>query len=241
MHDKVESPQSKPRASVDLTRIMGRIKTVKYFVLPDTTTTVCQAEIVNGFTILGTSACVDPAKFNVALGEKYAFEKVIDKMWELEGYLLAEEMTTEKVDLRLPKEVIANILSTSAADMQPSPSKEALRIAKVCHEVNRAYCQALGDHSQKPWLIAPQWQKDSAVAGVMLHMNANATPEASHVAWSKQKVADGWVYGETKDEVKKTHPCLVPFSKLPKEQQAKDFIFRAVVHALRSTAPVGEA
>lgn len=50
------------------------------------------------------------------------------------------------------------------------------KIARVCHEVNRAYCQALGDNSQPAWEDAPAWQR---------------------------------------------------------EQQAKDFIFRAVVHAMK--------
>lgn len=31
----------------------------------------------------------------------------------------------------------------------------ALQIAQVCHEVNRAYCQALGDDSQPAWDDAP--------------------------------------------------------------------------------------
>jgi hypothetical protein len=44
----------------------------------------------NGFTILGQSSCVDPKEFNIALGEKYAYEDAIDKIWQLEGYLLAE-------------------------------------------------------------------------------------------------------------------------------------------------------
>lgn len=30
----------------------------------------------------------------------------------------------------------------------------------------------------------------------------------------------------------KQHHCLVPFDQLPREQQAKDFLFRGVVHAL---------
>jgi hypothetical protein len=49
----------------------------------------------------------------------------------------------------------------------------------------------------------------------------------------KQKVDEGWVYGAVKDPEAKTHPCIVPFDQLPREQQAKDFIFRAVVHALK--------
>lgn len=113
-------------------------------------------------------------------------------------------------------------------------------IARVCHEVNRAYCQALGDDSQPAWEDAPMWQRDSARAGVDLHMRKNVGPEASHESWMAQKVIDGWVYGPVKDAERKTHPCIVPFDMLPREQQAKDFIFRAVVHALRDTAPAAD-
>jgi len=110
-------------------------------------------------------------------------------------------------------------------------------VAKACHEVNRAYCEALGDHSQVPWDEAPQWQKDSAVIGVRLHTsNPDAGPQASHESWLKQKVEEGWTYGVTKDAEAKTHPCMVPFADLPVAQQAKDFIFRAVVHAISDIA-----
>ena len=30
--------------------------------------------------------------------------------------------------------------------------------AKTAHEVNRAYCQGLGDYSQLHWEEAPDWQ-----------------------------------------------------------------------------------
>lgn len=111
------------------------------------------------------------------------------------------------------------------------------KIARVCHEVNRSYCQALGDISQPTWENAPDWQRESARMGVDLHLSGNFGPEASHISWVNQKLADGWSYGPVKDLAKKEHPCLVPFAELPREQQAKDFIFRAVVHALRETAP----
>lgn len=111
-------------------------------------------------------------------------------------------------------------------------------IARVCHEVNREYCCALGDISQPTWGNAPQWQKDSALLGVKLHLdNPLASPAASHESWMAQKVADGWVYGEVKDADAKTHPCIVPFDSLGREQQAKDFIFRAIVHALNAINP----
>lgn len=108
-------------------------------------------------------------------------------------------------------------------------------IARVTHEVNRAYCSALGDHSQAPWSEAPEWQRQSALLGVKLHTeNLDASPAAGHESWMAQKVADGWVYGPEKRPDIKQHPCIIPFDQLPREQRAKDFIFRSVVHALHN-------
>ena len=107
-------------------------------------------------------------------------------------------------------------------------------IARVAHEVNRAYCQALGDMSQPTWDEAPQWQRESAMLGVELHTSGDHGPEASHISWMNQKLDEGWKYGAFKDPENKLHPCLVPFDQLPVAQQAKDFIFRGVVHALRT-------
>lgn len=107
------------------------------------------------------------------------------------------------------------------------------QVARVAHEVNRAYCLALGDTSQPAWEDAPQWQRDSALLGVQLHTeNPDAGPQASHESWMAQKVAEGWTYGPEKRPDLKQHHCMVPFDQLPREQQAKDYLFRAVVRAL---------
>ena len=106
-------------------------------------------------------------------------------------------------------------------------------VAQIAHEANKGLCEAHGDNSQPNWYSAPAWQIESAFDGVRFHLaNPNAGPEASHIAWVKTKAAEGWVYGPIKDPGKKMHPCMVPFDELPKEQQAKDHLFRAIVHAL---------
>ena len=108
------------------------------------------------------------------------------------------------------------------------------QIAKVAHEINRAYCQALGDMSQPTWEDAPDWQRSSAMTGVRFHLdNPTAGPDHSHISWLKEKHESGWVYGPVKDPAKKEHPCCVPYEQLPVEQKAKDYLFRAVVHALK--------
>ncbi len=107
-------------------------------------------------------------------------------------------------------------------------------IAKICHEANKAYCEAIGDTSQVSWDKAPDWQKSSSITGVHFAIeNPDAGDDALHNSWMKQKVSEGWVYGEKKDPEKRTHHCLVPFEQLPKEQQVKDKLFFAIVNALK--------
>lgn len=107
-------------------------------------------------------------------------------------------------------------------------------IAQICHDVNKSYCKTIGDLTQKGWDNAPDWQKESAIAGVIFHLqNPNAQPEDSHNSWLKQKEADGWKYGETKDPEKKEHPCFVPYNMLPVQQQKKDLLFISIVNCFR--------
>ncbi len=107
------------------------------------------------------------------------------------------------------------------------------KIAKVCHEVNRAYCISIGDNSQLPWDDSPDWQKESARKGVQFHIrNPDAGPEASHASWLEEKKATGWKYGAVKNVEKKEHPCFVFYHELPKEQRTKDLLFVAVVRTM---------
>ena len=114
------------------------------------------------------------------------------------------------------------------------------QIAKTCHEANRAYCEALGDTSQAPWAAAPEWQRESARKGVLMHIeNPQATPEDSHISWLNDKISQGWKYGPVKDADKKEHPCCVSYNQLPVEQRAKDYIFRAIVRTLAPMTTAG--
>src|SRR5574343_593254 len=106
-------------------------------------------------------------------------------------------------------------------------------IARVAHQLNKAYCEMLGDKSQVDWEEAPEWQKISAILGVEFHHQLpDAGPEASHNSWMKQKEAEGWVYGPVKDVERKEHPCMVPFEELPIEQQVKDELFKSICNIL---------
>ena len=108
------------------------------------------------------------------------------------------------------------------------------QIANVCHEANRAYCETIGDESQKPWQEAEQWQRDSAIKGVEFALaNPTAPASAQHDAWLADKERDGWKYGAVKNPETKEHPCCVPYDQLPAEQRVKDYLFKAIVNAFK--------
>ena len=107
------------------------------------------------------------------------------------------------------------------------------QIAVVCHEANKAFCTVIGDNSQKSWAESEQWQRDSAIKGVefaVMHPDAPASQQ--HDAWLADKAVNGWKYGPAKNATLKEHPCIVPYEKLPLNQQLKDHLFKAIVKSL---------
>lgn len=201
-----------PHNSVNSELIEGLIKrsTVESTKMGDKTL-VINVTLPNGFEVTGIAACVDADNYDEQIGMTVATEKVQDKLWELEGYLLQQRLYEAE--------------TCKEADLAELTEE----IARTAHEVNRAYCQAIGEPAYEPWESCPQWQRDSMLNGVKFHINnPGTTPEQSHENWMKVKSADGWVYGETKDPGMKTHPCMLPYDQLPVEQRVKDSLFKAV-------------
>jgi hypothetical protein len=54
--------------------------------------TVVSVQLPNGFIIIESSACVDPENYDEELGKSICMERVMNKIWELEGYKLQSEV-----------------------------------------------------------------------------------------------------------------------------------------------------
>lgn len=51
---------------------------------------------------------------------------------------------------------------------------------------------------------------------------AEKIAENVHEVWSAGRIADGWSYGEQRDDANKKHPCLVPYSELTDTEKDYD-------------------
>jgi RyR domain-containing protein len=44
----------------------------------------------------------------------------------------------------------------------------------------------------------------------------------AHEIWAQQRLRDGWTYGAHRDDVKRTHPGLVPYENLSESEKEYD-------------------
>lgn len=84
-----------PRVTLEL--IDSKIASEQYHVFPGTMVTVCCLTLLNGFNVMGESACASPSNFNEELGRKIARGHARDKIWALEGYLLKQSLMDEEL------------------------------------------------------------------------------------------------------------------------------------------------
>ncbi|MEQ0775928.1 RyR domain-containing protein [Paraburkholderia tropica] len=103
------------------------------------------------------------------------------------------------------------------------------QVARIAHEVDRAYLAQTGDSSVPAWDKAAASARQAAALTVTAIARGNVTPEATHEAFVAEYARNGWVYGETLDHEAKTHPQLVPYEALPIEVKTRDALIVAVV------------
>ena len=61
--------------------------------------------------------------------------------------------------------------------------------------------------------------------------------ENTHDHWALQRIADGWRWGESRDDQAKTHPGLVPYDELPERE--KEYDRKTAMETLKAILKLG--
>lgn len=87
-----------PAPRVTEEQIKERIARVHYVHDADLfgTMTICTITMINGWRVVGTSACVSNDNYNKEIGDRIAYDNAFRQLWALEGYLLAEVQHMER-------------------------------------------------------------------------------------------------------------------------------------------------
>ena len=81
---------SKPGKKITVEHLKGCIAGQTFF--HHGRLTICVLDLHNGFTVTGESACVDPANYDIEICRRIAWDNAFNKLWQLEGYLLRQQM-----------------------------------------------------------------------------------------------------------------------------------------------------
>ena len=73
----------------------------------------------------------------------------------------------------------------------------------------------------KTYIPDPIDTSDVVLTNDLLEL-AELLAKNTHDVWAAGRVSHGWTYGETRDDVKKTTPCLVPYDELPGSEKEYD-------------------
>ncbi|GKV88509.1 hypothetical protein PEC301619_04910 [Pectobacterium carotovorum subsp. carotovorum] len=73
--------------------------------------TFCILVLRNGFTVTGESACASPENFDAEIGRKIARQNAVNKIWQLEGYLLKQRLYEQSLSEPLPDDVESIVLT----------------------------------------------------------------------------------------------------------------------------------
>jgi hypothetical protein len=59
----------------------------------------------------------------------------------------------------------------------------------------------------------------------------------NHDHWARQRIGEGWRYGERRDDSAKEHPDLLPYDQLPESE--KDYDRKTVIEAIKAIIALG--
>lgn len=107
------------------------------------------------------------------------------------------------------------------------------KVAKVCHSVNKGYCDIRRDMLHPPWEECNEQYRQSIIDRVKFHAdNPDATPKTAHNDWVEGKIAEGWRWAPTECARLKLHPLVTDYDNLPFEQRVKDALFISVCRVM---------
>lgn len=85
-----------PNPRVTEQSIKEKIEKVEYYIVNEIGT-LCVIKMQNGWISTGFSAPADPANYDEAVGQRYAYDNAFKPLWQLEGYLLRDKLATEAI------------------------------------------------------------------------------------------------------------------------------------------------
>jgi hypothetical protein len=112
--------------------------------------------------------------------------------------------------------------------MQPEADLPYAQLSPALQETNRAAARRIPEvlDAISVRIVSPREAQMRSLSSAELYdliqQNMKTLAPAEHEGWMNDRAANGWQYGEKRDNAQKLHPSMVPFEKLSAEDKEKD-------------------
>lgn len=93
---------------ITATFLKSRVTDIQYHHFTATLATTCSIKLVNGYSITETVVCTNPELYDETMGQKHALLKALDKLRELEYYLLKQRLYEKRQSTKGDKDGCRN-------------------------------------------------------------------------------------------------------------------------------------
>ncbi|MBI3507173.1 MAG: hypothetical protein HY059_20245 [Proteobacteria bacterium] len=102
-------------------------------------------------------------------------------------------------------------------------------LARICYDAIRAYGKTISEVYLR-WADAPPSVRESFSGAVAYLLEAPSADLADlHGHWLAARIQSGWQHGPQRDELRRLHPAMVPWSDVPERERLKfELMFRVV-------------
>lgn len=104
--------------------------------------------------------------------------------------------------------------------MQPHLDRPFADLAEPGKEDNRAAARRMTSVLAAAGLTLTQ--SGPAITPETLEAHMETLAAAEHDGWMAHRAANGWTYGEKRDDAAKRHPSMIPYTDLPETEKEKD-------------------
>jgi hypothetical protein len=102
-------------------------------------------------------------------------------------------------------------------------------LARVCYDAIRAYGRATGEVYLRWADASPAVRESFCGAAAYLLETPSADLADLHGNWLAARTRGGWQYGAKRDDLRRLHPAMVPWSDVPARERLKfELMFRIV-------------
>ena len=110
-------------------------------------------------------------------------------------------------------------------------------LADADRDENRAAAQRVAGGLARIGLrLAPEGPGlDAGVVADMIEGHLEALAEAEHAGWMAHRAANGWAFGEQRDDAVKRHPSMIPYANLPEREKKRTAPWCAAIRPWRKT------